>query len=264
MRPAKKYNKEYLEKIVKESKSFRDFGKRIGVEGKTAKAIALRYKINYCHFKHNNAYEHMVGRKYNMLTILDICRIKPKDKRVRVIAKCLCDCGKEKEIFASSVKAKRTGSCGCDKSRYDKTRGKKSKLYTGYEGISGTFFSRLKRKSKERKIYFDLDVKYLWDLFIKQDEKCALSDIPIKFGRDSYRTETTASLDRIDSSKGYIKNNIQWVHKSVNIMKNDLSEDIFIGICDGISNKFRNIKKVDIKILSENHFTKRGDKWRTS
>ena len=40
-----------------------------------------------------------------------------------------------------------------------------------------------------------------------------------------------ASLDRIDSSKGYVKDNIQWVHKDVQIMKNKFSEDYFKQIC---------------------------------
>jgi hypothetical protein len=44
-------------------------------------------------------------------------------------------------------------------------------------------------------------------------------------------SETTASLDRIDSSKGYIEGNLQWVHKDVNIMKMDLSQVEFIDYC---------------------------------
>ena len=35
----------------------------------------------------------------------------------------------------------------------------------------------------------------------------------------------------IDSTKGYIVGNIQWVHKDINIMKNDLDLDSFIYYC---------------------------------
>ena len=31
----------------------------------------------------------------------------------------------------------------------------------------------------------------------------------------------TASLDRIDSTKGYVRGNIQWVHKDINWFKRD-------------------------------------------
>lgn len=44
----------------------------------------------------------------------------------------------------------------------------------------------------------------------------------------------TASIDRIDSSKGYTKDNIQWVHKNVNIMKMDQTMDQFLYICKKI------------------------------
>ena len=40
----------------------------------------------------------------------------------------------------------------------------------------------------------------------------------------------TASLDRIDSKKGYTIDNIQWVHKDVNKMKMDLQEEDFFRI----------------------------------
>jgi hypothetical protein len=37
----------------------------------------------------------------------------------------------------------------------------------------------------------------------------------------------TASLDRIDSSKGYIKGNIRWVSRAINWMKNNM-DDIMV------------------------------------
>lgn len=43
--------------------------------------------------------------------------------------------------------------------------------------------------------------------------------------------ESTASLDRIDSSKPYVKDNVQWVHKVVNNMKWDFDQNEFIEWC---------------------------------
>jgi len=42
---------------------------------------------------------------------------------------------------------------------------------------------------------------------------------------------STASLDRIDSSKGYVRGNIQWVHIAINFMKHSLPEEEFIRWC---------------------------------
>jgi hypothetical protein len=41
----------------------------------------------------------------------------------------------------------------------------------------------------------------------------------------------TASLDRIDSTLGYVTGNVQWVHKSVNHMKSDTPEEEFVEWC---------------------------------
>jgi hypothetical protein len=41
----------------------------------------------------------------------------------------------------------------------------------------------------------------------------------------------------IDSYKGYIEGNIQWVDKHVNKMKNEFDQDYFIEICKKISQK---------------------------
>ena len=45
----------------------------------------------------------------------------------------------------------------------------------------------------------------------------------------------TASLDRIDSSKGYVKGNVQWVHKDINKMKTDFEQSIFIKLCKSVA-----------------------------
>jgi hypothetical protein len=44
-------------------------------------------------------------------------------------------------------------------------------------------------------------------------------------------------LDRIDSSKGYTIDNVQWVHKIVNIMKHDVEEKEFFNWCKLITER---------------------------
>lgn len=43
-----------------------------------------------------------------------------------------------------------------------------------------------------------------------------------------------ASLDRIDSSLGYIEGNVQWVLREINFMKGNLDEEYFKNICIAI------------------------------
>lgn len=47
----------------------------------------------------------------------------------------------------------------------------------------------------------------------------------------------TASLDRIDNTKGYTEDNVQWVHKIINKMKSDLTQEDFIMWCKRINNE---------------------------
>lgn len=53
--------------------------------------------------------------------------------------------------------------------------------------------------------------------------------------------ENSASLDRIDSSQGYIEGNVWWVHKIVNVIKLDFSFNELVQLCQMVvnGNKFK-------------------------
>lgn len=67
-----------------------------------------------------------------------------------------------------------------------------------------------------RKIEFNLTIEYLWNLYITQNRKCAITG-------NELPNILEASLDRIDSSKGYIEGNVQWVTVQANKCKHILS-----------------------------------------
>jgi hypothetical protein len=78
-----------------------------------------------------------------------------------------------------------------------------------------------------RFLFWDISIEYLNSLIENQKYKCALSRI--KLDRD------ISSLDRINSTKGYIEGNVQWVHKDINIMKNSYDESYFLFLCNLIA-----------------------------
>ena len=98
----------------------------------------------------------------------------------------------------------------------------------------------------EKKISsFEIDMKYAWELFQKQKGKCALSGKEIILDRNNScyfycKGQQTASLDRIDSSKGYCIGNVQWVHVILNRMKSNLEESDFIHWCKAV-NDYNNV-----------------------
>ena len=72
----------------------------------------------------------------------------------------------------------------------------------------------------------------LGELFLKQNKKCALTGIDIHFPETAKEhSKGTASLDRIDSSKPYNADNVQWVHKTVGMMKLAFTQTEFIEWC---------------------------------
>lgn len=94
--------------------------------------------------------------------------------------------------------------------------------------ISGILNHASKRKQH---LGFNIDREYLFDLYEKQSGKCAISGVNMTFAAGNGRVFTNISIDRIDSTKGYVRGNVQLVCDVVNIMKQDLPQDDFLDWC---------------------------------
>ena len=95
----------------------------------------------------------------------------------------------------------------------------------GFGDIGQHVIGSYKMSAKRRRLSFKLDIKYLWKLYLKQNKRCALTNEELYFGTkgSNYRPiGGNASLDRIDNMKGYIKGNVQWVTKDVNLCRRKL------------------------------------------
>jgi len=174
----------------------------------------------------------LTGKRFGKLKVIKI----QKKHNNAIFWECECDCGNKTNVVTYSLTKEMTKSCGCLKNIY----GENHILWKGYKKISGHFFSGIKSGAKSRNIDFNITIEDAWKQFLKQNEKCALSGLEISFGK-SYRKSIdedliTASLDRIDNTKGYEVGNIQWAHKHINIMKRDHPQEYFLNICEAISN----------------------------
>lgn len=178
--------------------------------------------------------------KIGKLTILKIySRIHPnKPKRAKIktlYIEARCDCGQivnRAYEYILRVKRRDLISCGCS-AKFRTRRKGECYQWKGYEDISGELICKLEGRSKVRNQECNVTPKYLWELYIKQDGKCALTGIKIYIRptRKSKEMPNTASLDRIDINKGYIEGNVQWVHKKINILRNTLTLHQFINYC---------------------------------
>jgi len=179
----------------------------------------------------------IVGAKFGRLTVIERA---PNRNTRQSWWLCECECGNKKEIRGIKLIRSHTKSCGC-------LLHEPSYNFKGCGQLSGKYWGRIKKHAISRNLEIKISIEEAWDVFTKQNGKdtlsghgtCALSGLPIFLKRnlsyDKYKPNQTASLDRIDSTKGYYINNIQWVHVDVQKMKMNLPEDRFIFLCESIS-----------------------------
>lgn len=83
---------------------------------------------------------------------------------------------------------------------------------------------------RSKDLVFAITEEDILGLYYKQEGKCALSgEILTKIAfEDKGINKYNISIDRINSSKGYTKDNIQLVGAIINIIKNDMEENDFM------------------------------------
>ena len=164
---------------------------------------------------------------------------------------CKCECGTIKQVYARHLDRGYSKSClKCANQKL--SNGKVSCI----GDIPESFWKEFMRKAtgerareSRRKLKFNITLEDAWALYKKQDGKCALSGLPIGFciecslDKKGHKKhwKHTASLDRIDSTKNYDIENVQWVHKDINIMKNIYEQQYFIQICTLIAERSNNV-----------------------
>lgn len=100
--------------------------------------------------------------------------------------------------------------------------------------ILHSWFAIKQRSAADRGLEWDIDIEWLWDLYLAQNKLCSLSGVEIGWAKKGFKA--TASIDRIDSTKGYTKDNSQLVHKDVNFMKQSFVQGYFVEMCINITN----------------------------
>lgn len=170
-----------------------------------------------------------IGSKFGMLTIIEII---PPDKAV-----CLCDCGNKVIRKRNSVKFGSHYNCGCFRREVINNPGteKALKRPKGAAGLD-LLYSNLRYQSKKRKIEFNLTKQELLEVSTKNCFYCDQEPYRVSIINNKiWGKQSTADhgklifnpLDRIDSNKGYVADNIVACCKNCNYAKNVLSVDEF-------------------------------------
>jgi hypothetical protein len=102
------------------------------------------------------------------------------------------------------------------------------------------FLSRVKMRSKEKSEIYDIDLQYIFNLWNSQNGICPLTGWKMLLPTDPKcgfisKDIKNASLDRIDSSIGYIKGNVRFVCVMANYAKNVFHDNELIQFCNAVT-----------------------------
>lgn len=167
--------------------------------------------------KYKNKFK--IGDRYGLLSVIDGNIIMENEAKLKV----RCECGNEKIVTAFNLIKGRCISCGCQMNK----SGDKHPSWNGGQLSIESKYRHLISNANQRNLLVDVDIDYLMELLKKQKYKCPLSSLRIDL--------KNGSVDRIDSSIGYTKENTRWIHKDINIMKNSYSDDYFKYMCKLVS-----------------------------
>ena len=101
-----------------------------------------------------------------------------------------------------------------------------------------TIFRKHFRKIKTRDTGCTLTLEELLEIWNKQQGKCVYSKVQLQASnyKSSNNQIYTLSIDRIDSSKGYTKDNIQFISIAMNHMKNNMTHKETLELLNIIKN----------------------------
>lgn len=197
-------------------------------------------------FGRNNLKD-LKGRKFGNLTVLE--RIdNPKQKTTNSVWKCLCDCGKLTEVVSNNL-GKSSRSCGCQRVSLMNSSKEKTNLVKNNDPYLNTRYAHCRTTARHRKLNFELTKLDVYDLITKECFYCGKLEIEESIKReflkargqtDSNLVKPTNGIDRIDSSKGYIKDNVRSCCSLCNQAKMQLTEEKFY---DLVKRQYVNLKK---------------------
>ena len=153
-------------------------------------------------------YKDITGMRFGRLVAL-----YPSSKRENsssIFWHCRCDCGKEKDINGSSLRRGLIVSCGC----YNKEIVSKMKLKHGHnrkikgKSLTYTTWDKMMERCYNKKCR---EYKFYGAKGITVDEKW--HDFQNFLNDMGERKDKSLTLDRIDFTKGYSKDNCRWADK---------------------------------------------------
>jgi hypothetical protein len=244
---------------VDKGNSREDVGKIIGRDKHACQQMASKLGIYRKPVPHYLELNLKGGEKFEKWEYVKLAPFRDRGREIWVVK---CECGNECTIPAKRILNEKSKRC---------KRCEDHKDAVGH--IFQSTYNKIKyRAEKVTFREFGVTKEFLNDLIIAQDFKCALTGVDIsEVNRRASRDENgkrifiqaEASVDRIDSDRGYPDDNVQWIHKDLQPMKMHHSLDYILlrakMVCDwlgftnyGYREKFLKEDSVPLNRVPEN------------
>lgn len=148
---------------------------------------------------------------------------------------CQCTCGNQGYVRLFRLRNRK--SLGCKPCSAKRRQQARADIFYSKPAITKSRWSSIVQGAKKRNLEITITRESAFALLAEQGFRCAITGWPIELGTKTKlgRKTGTASLDRINSSLGYVPGNIQWLHWTINKMKGAMLESEFFEACVAIS-----------------------------
>jgi len=164
----------------------------------------------------------LTGQRFGRLLVINEVPTPDNVKTKRTHWKCICDCGNELIVNASSLRNGNTQSCGCLQSEICK-RG----LSSGESALNG-LFATYKIGAKKRNLIFNLTKKEFIYFTQQNCFYCNTEPKQIKKNKWDNGNYVYNGIDRIDNTRGYTLDNCVTSCGQCNQAKMDMSYNNFL------------------------------------
>jgi len=179
----------------------------------------------------------LIGQKFGSLLVISIAESTKNGDWL-----CQCECGKSCTMNSTQLRKGRAKSCGCKKAASCRSANSKP---PGYSGATARY-SSYRSGAKRRNLIFPLTRERFIELVQRdcfycgrppqRSLTCSTKGIPIPHSKFC-----SNGIDRVDSSIGYVEDNIVTACADCNVAKQALSQEAFFALIKLIYEKMEGL-----------------------
>lgn len=170
------------------------------------------------------------------------CRSEYSSRKVRTVVQC-GSCGKDVTYRKCDLKRIKSPSCSFECALNIRSTNLSVKKQKGMSKEQMNFAKRvghIKYRALKKGFEFDLDYLDLEDLYNRQQGKCFYTGLQMSLEKTSRHNNSMAlSVDRVDPSLGYTRENVVLCLNCINAMKNNMDFSQFKAIADSLASHLK-------------------------